>query len=76
MSVQERLATILTDLLGLDAGRVTLSSRFRDDLGADSLQIVEVILSVEDAFGILLTDATADLATVGELVHLVEAHRA
>lgn len=73
-SVEERLSTILTEMLGIEKARITLASRLRDDLGADSLQIVEVILNMESAFGVILTDATERIATVGELLKLVEAH--
>lgn len=69
--VEARLSTILTHQLELDETRITRAARLKDDLGADSLQVVELILSVEDAFGIVLTDATENIATVGELVDLI-----
>ncbi len=74
--VEPRLRAILTDLLGIEGARITPLSRFRDDFGADSLQVVEIILSVEDAFDVLLTEATGEIATVGEVIELITAHRA
>lgn len=73
--VEPRLTAILTDLLGVDGTRITPLSRFKGDLEADSLQVVEIILSVEDAFDVLLTDATERIATVGELIELIKTHR-
>lgn len=74
-AVEERISLILTDLLGIDEERITRSARFKDDLGADSLQIVEVILSAEEAFGIIQTDATENITTIGELVDLIESQK-
>jgi acyl carrier protein len=74
-AVEERISRILTDLLGIDEERITRSARFKDDLGADSLQIVEAILLAEEAFGIIRTDATENITTVGELVDLIKSQK-
>lgn len=74
--VESRLTAILADVLGIETSRITPFSRFKDDLGADSLQVVEIILSAEDAFNVLLADATERIATVGDLIELIKEQQA
>lgn len=63
---------IIVDLLGTDEDKVTLESRFREDLEADSLDIVELIMALEDKFGSEISDEDAQqIATVGDAVKYI-----
>jgi acyl carrier protein len=64
---------IIVDLLGVDEGKIKPESRFREDLEADSLDIVEMIMAMEDKFGSEISDEDAQkLTTVGEVVKYIE----
>jgi len=60
---------IIVDLLGVDEDKITPASRFREDLEADSLDLVELIMAFEDKFGAEISDEDAQkITTVGEAV--------
>jgi acyl carrier protein len=64
---------IIVDLLGVDEDKVTLDARFREDLEADSLDLVELIMAFEDKFGGEISDDDAQtITTVGEAVEYIE----
>ena len=64
---------IIVDLLGTDDDKVTLEAKFREDLEADSLDIVELIMAFEDKFGSEISDEDAQkIATVGDAVKYIE----
>jgi acyl carrier protein len=64
---------IIVDLLGVDESKITLEARFREELEADSLDLVELIMAFEDKFGGEISDEDAQkITTVGEVVHYVE----
>ena len=66
---------IIVDLLGVDEDKVTLEASFREDLEADSLDLVELIMAFEDKFGAEISDEDAQsITTVGEAVKYVESH--
>ncbi len=72
----EDVKAIIIDLLGADASKVTPEARFREDLEADSLDLVELIMAFEDKFGGEISDEDAQkITTVGEAVLYLEAHR-
>lgn len=64
---------IIVEQLGLDDDAVTMESRFREDLEADSLDIVELIMAFEDKFGGEISDEDAQsIVTVGDVVRFIE----
>ena len=68
----ERVKTIVVDLLGVEPDKVIPDARFREDLGADSLDLVELIMEFEEKFGGTISDEDAQqIRTVGEAVAYV-----
>jgi len=68
-SIEERVKNIVVELLGVDEERVVPEARFREDLDADSLDLVELIMAFEEEFGGEITDEDAQsITTVGEAV--------
>ncbi len=75
MSVFERVRDIIVEQLGVEPERVTMEASFRDDLEADSLDLVELIMAFEEEFGGEISDEEAQqIATVGDAVKYLEAH--
>jgi len=69
----EAVKEIIVDLLGVDADKVTPDARFREDLEADSLDLVELIMAFEDKFGGEISDEDAQsIATVGDAVTYID----
>ncbi|TAK11485.1 MAG: acyl carrier protein [Anaerolineae bacterium] len=67
---------IIVDLLGADEAKITMEARFREDLEADSLDIVELIMAFEDKFGSEISDEDAQtIATVGEAVRYIDGQK-
>jgi acyl carrier protein len=70
------LKAIVKDLLGADEEKITMEARFREDLEADSLDLVELIMAFEDKFGAEISDEDAQkIATVGDAVTYIEARK-
>ncbi len=77
MSVFERVKEIIVEQLGVDPERVTMEASFREDLEADSLDLVELIMAFEEEFGGEISDEEAQqITTVGDAVRYLEAHGA
>jgi len=75
--VFERVKRIIVDQLGVDESKVTMEARFRQDLEADSLDLVELIMAFEEEFGGEISDEDAQkITTVGEAVEYLKAHGA
>ncbi len=73
MSVAEKVRDIIVEQLGVDADEVNGSSSFTDDLGADSLDIVELVMAFEEEFGIEIPDEAAEkIGKVQEAVDYIE----
>lgn len=71
----EEVKAIIVDLLGVDEEKVAMEAKFREDLEADSLDLVELIMAFEDKFGGEISDEDAQtITTVGEAVKYVEEH--
>ncbi len=69
----EKIKEIIVDLLGVEPEKVTLDADFREDLGADSLDLVELIMEFEDFFGGTISDDEAQqIKTVGQAVEYVK----
>ena len=75
MSVEERVKSIIVEQLGVDADEVTAEASFVEDLGADSLDTVELVMAFEEEFGIEIPDEDAEKITrVKEAVEYIESH--
>ena len=72
-STLERVQDIIVELLGVDASKVVPEARFREDLEADSLDLVELIMAIEEEFGGEISDEDAQkITTVGEAVNYID----
>jgi len=70
------IKAIIKDLLGVDEAKITMEARFREELEADSLDLVELIMGFEDKFGAEISDEDAQkIATVGDAVNYIDSHR-
>jgi len=70
------IKAVIVDLLGVDESKVTMDARFREELDADSLDLVELIMAFEDKFGAEISDEDAQkITTVGEAVKYIDSHR-
>jgi len=74
-SIFERVKQIIIDQLGVNEEQVTPEASFVDDLGADSLDTVELVMSFEEEFGIEIPDEDAEkIVTIGDAVNYIEEH--
>ena len=72
-TVLERVTKVVVDRLGVDESEVKLEASFRDDLGADSLDVVELVMEFEEEFDMQIDDEDAEkIATVGDAVSFIE----
>lgn len=73
MSVQDKVKAIIAEQLGVKAEEVTPEASFIDDLGADSLDTVELVMALEEEFGVEIPDEDAEkIATVGDAIKYIE----
>ena len=75
--VQDKIKQIIVDELGVDEAEVTENARFIEDLGADSLDLVELVMAFEEEFGIEIPDEDAEkIQAVRDAYAYVEQHKA
>lgn len=68
----EKVRDLLVEELDLDVEEVTMEASLKDDLGADSLDMVDLIMSIEDAFDVKVDEAdTVNIKTVGDIVNYI-----
>ncbi len=71
----EKVKSIVVEQLGVDESEVTPEASFIDDLGADSLDTVELVMALEEEYGVEVSDEDAEkLRTVGDVVKYIEEH--
>ncbi len=76
MDIFENVKKIILDRLDVEDEKITLKATFKDDLGADSLDIVELVMEIEDEFDIEIADEDAEkIVTVGDAVEYIKAHQ-
>ena len=72
----EKVCDVIVETLGCDAEQVTLEATLAEDLGADSLASVELVMALEEATGISIDDAdVANLKTVGDIMTYLNGHK-
>lgn len=74
--VLERVTKIIVDRLGVDESQVTLEASFKEDLGADSLDVVELVMELEDEFDMEISDDDAEkISSVGDAVNYINSQK-
>ena len=69
----EKMKEMLAEQLNCDASEITSETSFKDDLGADSLDLMDMVMTFEDEFGVEIdTEAIGDLKTIGSVVTYIE----
>ncbi|MGN1403036.1 MAG: acyl carrier protein [Ruminococcus sp.] len=72
----EKLKDLVVDQLGVDDDEVTMEANIQDDLGADSLDVVDLVMSVEEEFGVKIADEELEgIKTVGDIVDYIEENK-
>jgi len=72
-NVEDKVKDIIVEQLGVNAEQVTLTARFIEDLGADSLDTVELVMAFEEEFGAEIPDDQAEkLLTVGDVINYIK----
>jgi acyl carrier protein len=75
-AILEKIKAVVADKLDADPADIQESSSFVDDLGADSLDVVELVMGLEDEFGLEIGDEEAEgIRTVGDAVRYIAAHQ-
>jgi len=75
-AVEDKVKKIIIDQLGVDEAEVTAEAKFIDDLGADSLDTVELVMALEEEFGIEIPDEDAEkIATVQDAITYIKEHK-
>jgi acyl carrier protein len=75
MSIEKRVKEIIVEQLGVNENEVTPEAKFVDDLGADSLDLVELVMALEEEYNIEISDEEAEkILTVGDAVEYIQSH--
>jgi acyl carrier protein len=76
MTIAEKVKKMIVEQLGVNESEVNPEAKFIDDLGADSLDIVELVMALEDEYGIEIPDEDAEkIETVGDAIRYIEEHK-
>lgn len=76
MSTFDKVKSLLSEQLGIDEEKITLNSKVIDDLKADSLDVVELLMTLEEECDIVVSEEDASkLATVGDIVNMIDANK-
>ena len=71
----EKIRDLIVEEVGVDADQVTMEASFKDDLNIDSLDLFEMVMALEDEYGIEIdTDELTDLSTVGDFMEYLKQH--
>jgi acyl carrier protein len=74
--ILDRVKNIIVDRLGVEEGEIKLEASFKEDLGADSLDVVELVMELEDEFDMEISDEDAEkIVTVGDVVNYIASHK-
>ena len=72
----DKIKSMVAENLGVEESTITEASSFKDDLGADSLDLFELVMALEEEFGVEIpTEDLEQIATVGDVIKYVEAHK-
>lgn len=72
----ERVTKIIVDRLGVEESEIKPEASFKDDLGADSLDVVELVMELEDEFDLEISDEDAEkIVTVGDVIDYISSHQ-
>ena len=75
MSIEKRVKEIIVEQLGVNEGEVAPAAKFVDDLGADSLDLVELVMALEEEYNIEISDEDAEkILTVGDAIEFIQSH--
>lgn len=75
--VKEKVIKVVSEQLGVDEEKITDNTSFINDLGADSLDIVEMVMELEDEFNVKIPeDAAGEIQTVGDAISFIESEQA
>ncbi|MDO4155600.1 MAG: acyl carrier protein [Oscillospiraceae bacterium] len=77
MTTFDKIKEMIVDQLDVEADEVTMDANIQDDLGADSLDIVDLVMAVEDEFEVKIEDEVVEgMKTVGDIVKFIDAEKA
>jgi len=76
MSVEQKVKSIIVEQLGVEESQVTENAKFVEDLGADSLDTVELVMALEEEFGLEIPDTEAEkIRSVGDAIRYIETNK-